>query len=90
MSPILGICLAVIAAMAWLLVCNERTYMDRMRLIRLRKSVNGPAWWVLAQQMDLVDYKEHLWAYFWLRDPWAQYGLMTRDLVAGRPLEPVE
>lgn len=58
---------ALLPALGWFLVCNERTCCQRIRLI---SRINSLDWLSL---FDGVGYDEHLFRLFTFRDPWAIY-----------------
>ncbi len=62
-----------IAVSVWLLVCNERTYRQRNRIIKWVYRDSG-GWRERVRWFHAVGYNEHLWALVSCRDPKKLYG----------------
>lgn len=62
------------AAIIWAMVCNNRTYRDRVRLIE--EIAQGDfSWRELYKSFDNVSYDQHLWYRITLRNPKRLYKL---------------
>lgn len=57
----------------WALICNERTYRHRMKLIDWVYAPTDKTWMTHKKAFDAVSYDDHLWALFFFRDPKALY-----------------
>ena len=84
------ILILVVAAIAWLAVCNDAAYNQRKRIldvihahnIRLiNKSVWDPIARSLWKDFELVAYGDHLYALFFFRDPMLLYPRRLQVLV---------
>lgn len=68
---------------AWVLICNERTYRDRLRLIEDASCaaddliVLGREWRGTFEAVRRVPYERHLWARVFFRDVSKLYELGT-------------
>lgn len=63
------------AWMGWALICNERTFQQRIRLLYAMRAITGSReYWLLSKQFDAVSYGQHVRAFMLLRDPMKLYG----------------
>ncbi len=62
----------------WVLVCNQRTYRQRNRLLDLRPG--GEQFWAFDREYDRVSYDRHLWQLVSLRDPRKLYGPLHQGI----------
>lgn len=72
-SIIVMVCATYFVALLWILVCNNRTYEQRLRLIKWAAAEEYSSWHRLWLY-EAVSYDQHLWALFFFRSPWDLYG----------------
>lgn len=75
---VLGLCGLGLAVAIWVLICNQRTYRQRIRLINRRPK--GADFWAYSCEFGDVSYDEHLWTLVRLGDPRKLYGPLNREI----------
>lgn len=73
----IGILLAMTPGMitlfgVWMLVCNSRTYRQRMHLIHYFPSLRKPDWF--WGELSAVEYSDHMWSLARFGNPQRLYG----------------
>jgi len=68
----------VIIGCFWVLICNYRTYRQRMRLIEWAYGNSGN-WRERSRAYDEVSYDQHLWALVTFCDPKKLYNFKETD-----------
>lgn len=66
-----GALIVGIVAAVWQLICNDRTYRDRLRLAQIIFA--APDWRDRREAFLRVSYGEHLRHRLFLLDPWSLY-----------------
>ncbi len=62
----------------WGLVCNQRTYRQRMNLIDRRP--HGHEFWAYSEEWSKVSYDRHLWMLMTFRGARKLYGPLTQKI----------
>ena len=79
MLTMIGIGFIVLAFCVWVLICNEKTYRARLRIIdqcsdaSKRCIAKGEDWHEAHSPVERVTYEQHMWALVLLRDPQKLY-----------------
>lgn len=69
MDMLFGILLLTVLVLTiWFLICNHRTYTQRIKIIDWVYDNSGN-WRQRSAEYNKVDYDQHLWAVFTFRDP---------------------
>lgn len=64
----------IVVSGGWVLLCNERTHRDRLRIIDVVFEWPRPdEWEALRQDYSSVTYDNHMWARVFLRNPFHLY-----------------
>jgi hypothetical protein len=62
----------------WMLICNERTYRQRGKILDAIP-VGDPRFWELSKAFDKVRYHDHMWGLALLQDPLDLYPPVLRE-----------
>lgn len=77
MSEIIAIAIFILSAICfvggiWLMICNRRTYKQRIEIINWVFDQSGN-WREREQEFDRVSYDQHMWALATFRNPETLY-----------------
>lgn len=71
----------VLVSLFWVLLCNEKTYSDRLLMSVLFHESDWPEYRHMARA---VPYRDHLWSRVFFRDPNRLYDKELIDLVEAK------
>lgn len=74
----------VFAGLAWQMICNRQTFLDRQAIIKALSRYRGDDWRQLAADFEAVTYGRHLWRRTLLIDPMPFYGERINQLMTTR------
>lgn len=75
---VIAIEIIALTVIGWFMICNRRTYSQRMWMMNDRKNSATPAIWSILVEMQNVSYDKHLWYLVTFRDPIKLYGPNTQ------------
>lgn len=80
---LLVVCYCGFGFSLWMLVCNQRTWAQRNRLINARrKFIDGHHFGTvdaMHDELEAVSYHRHMWALAFFRSPKKLYGPLSQE-----------
>lgn len=79
LAAMTSIAAVVLIGCIWGLICNSRTYNQRMKLLHARK-FDDPSYWNYAWEFDEVTYDDHFYCLMKFGNPRKLYGPLTQQI----------
>lgn len=70
--------LTILVLSVWFLICNQRTYSQRIKIINWVYDSSGN-WQQRSREYNQVSYDQHLWTLFTFRNPQKLYKFSETD-----------